>query len=393
MSSKKLRGALLIAGTAIGAGMLALPVVTAAAGFLPASFIYLLAWIFSASTGLLLLEVGLWMPKGSNIISMAHHLLGPFGKIVAWGLYLFLFYSLTLAYVAGGGNFIVSLFAGKISHGLGIIIFTTLFGSCVYFGTRFVDSLNFILMIGLGVSYFVFIFVGFSEVNLSSLSRAHWWPAFMGLPVIFTSFSFQGIIPSLMTYMDRNVKDLRFAIIVGTFIPFLAYVVWEFLILGLVPLEGPQGLLAAKAQGWTAVEPLYFVFKQSSIYLLGQIFAAIALTTSFLGVSLGLLDFLSDGLKLAKVGWKKLFLCSLVYLPPVLIAMINPHIFLTALSYAGGIGCALLLGLLPIVMVWVGRYLKGLDQTDQQVAGGKLVLLLLSSFVVFELCIEVITKF
>ena len=87
------------------------------------------------------------------------------------------------------------------------------------------------------------------------------------------------------------------------------------------------------------------------------------------------MDFLSDGLQLPKVGWKKILLCMIVYIPPVIIAIINPNIFLRALGYAGGIGCALLLGLLPIIMVWVGRYQKEYSDLNRQLPGGKGILL------------------
>ncbi|QVL58157.1 MAG: tyrosine transporter [Simkaniaceae bacterium] len=385
---KAIGGALLVGGTAIGAGMLALPVVTGMGGFLPAIVIFIICWLFSACTGLLLLEVCLWMPNDANIISMAHHLLGPVGKFSAWILYLFLFYCLTIAYAAGGGGFIVELFGGKISHGIGVILFTAIFGTFVYLGTRAVDRINFLLMIGLGVSYLIFVVLGAGHVKLEFLKRMQWFPAIMALPVMFTSFSYQGIIPSLTAYLDRHPKMVRFAILVGTSLPFIAYIIWEYLILGLVPTDGPHGLMQAEALGYTAVEPLKYVFPNSPIYTTGQFFSAFALTTSFLGVTLGLLDFLSDGLQLPKVGWKKFLLCAIVYIPPVIIAIINPNIFLRALGYAGGIGCALLLGLLPIIMVWVGRYHKDYSDLNRQLPGGKGVLLLLSLFVIFELIIE-----
>ncbi len=385
---KAVGGALLVGGTAIGAGMLALPVVTGMGGFLPAIVIFLICWLFSVCTGLLLLEVCLWMPNEANIISMAHHLLGPIGKISAWILYLFLFYCLTIAYVAEGGGFVVALFGEKIPHVVGVILFTVAFGTFVYLGTKAVDRINFLLMIGLGVSYLVFVVLGVGEVKIELLKRMRWFPAVMALPVMFTSFSYQGIIPSLTTYLERHPKTIRFAILVGTSLPFIAYILWEYLILGIVPTEGPHGLLEAEAMGSTAVEPLKYVFPNTPIYLTGQFFSAFALTTSFLGVTLGLLDFLSDGLQIAKVGSKKFLLCGIIYIPAMIIATINPNIFLRALGYAGGIGCALLLGLLPILMVWVGRYYKEYSNLNRQLPGGKGLLSLLGAFIVFELVIE-----
>ena len=386
---KAVGGALLVSGTAIGAGMLALPVVTGQGGFLPATLIFFICWAFSACTGLLLLEVCLWMPKGANLISMAEQLLGKVGKGAAWILYLFLFYCLTIAYVDQGGGFVVALFKGKLSHPLGLLLFSGFFGYFVYLGTAWVDRVNFLLMIGLGLSFAIFFSLGLGEVKTEHLKRMEWLPAFLALPVMFTSFSYQGIIPSLTAYLDRHPRMVRFAILVGTSLPFLAYIVWEYLILGIVPAKG---LMEASLQGHTAVEPLRELLIHSPIYLTGRFFSAFALTTSFLGVTLGLIDFLSDGLKIPKVGLRKLLLSALVYLPPIGIAMISPGLFITALGFAGGIGCALLLGLLPIAMVWVGRYHQGYSRSHQQLFGGKTILILLALFVLFELGIELFSE-
>src|SRR3990167_3888929 len=98
-----LGGIFLVAGTSVGAGMLALPVVTAAGGFFPALLLYVLCFGFMTSTGLLILEVCLEMPPDTNLVTMASTYLGRFGKVSAWVLYLFLFYCLTVAYLSGGG--------------------------------------------------------------------------------------------------------------------------------------------------------------------------------------------------------------------------------------------------------------------------------------------------
>ena len=73
-------GTLLVAGITLGVGMLALPVATAQAGFVPSMLTYLLCWLFMLCTGLLILEACIWMPKDSNLITMAAKLLGKGGK-------------------------------------------------------------------------------------------------------------------------------------------------------------------------------------------------------------------------------------------------------------------------------------------------------------------------
>ena len=75
-----LSGSLLIAGTSIGAGMLGIPLITGQAGLKPALLITVVTWIYMLMTGLLFLEVTLWMPKGSNVLSMAKRFLGPKGQ-------------------------------------------------------------------------------------------------------------------------------------------------------------------------------------------------------------------------------------------------------------------------------------------------------------------------
>lgn len=318
--------------------------------------------------------------------------LGKKGKIISWVLYIFLFYCLTVAYVAGGGALIKSIFSDAIPSWLAIFLFTVIFSPIVYAGTFAVDRFNLILMIGLGVSYFIFVFIGAKHINPQLLLKGNWPSALLALPVIFTSFSYQGIIPSLTNYLKHNVSFIRKAILLGSSIPFFIYVIWELLILGIVPVEGAFGLLAAKNEGLTAVSPLKYFVESAQVYAIGQAFAFCALTTSFLGVTLGLTDFLADGLKMVKRGVNKLILYAIVFLPPMVIAMLNPNIFIEALGYAGGIGCALLLGLLPVWMVWVGRYKKGMNPATLQLKGGKTLLVLLALFVVFEIAIEFINE-
>ncbi len=387
---KTLGAALILGGTALGAGMLALPVVTAKAGFLPSVLIYAICWVFSVCTGLLFVEISLWMPQDSNIISMASHLLGRVGKYAAWVLYIFLFYCLSVAYVSGGGDFVSQVTGMPVW--LGSIFFVLIFGGIVISGTRSVDRINWILMAGLVISFVMFVAFGVSRVRPSLAMRFDMWPAFLALPVIFTSFSYQGTVPSIVTYLNRDGAKAKRAILFGTAIPFLAYIIWEYLILGIIPLSGKYGLLSAKAQQLTAVAPLKHLLLDSPIYAIGQFFSFFALTTSFLGVTLGLMDFMSDGLQIAKVGARKFLLAGIVFLPPLVITFINPNIFYTALGYAGGVGCALLLGFLPALMAWVGRYKLDYPSIHRQLPGGRGVLLILMGFVVFELIMELISE-
>jgi tyrosine-specific transport protein len=383
-----LGGTLLIAGTTIGVGMLALPVATGDGGFFPAIAIYLLCWLFMLCTGLLLLEVCTWMPKDSNLITMAHRLLGPVGKNICWIVYLFLFVTVMIAHVVGGGSVLSEISDGAIPNWLSMIIYVVIFSPVVYLGTKWVDRLNITLMLGVAISYFLFIAVSYDHVDVSMLKRADWSKAWLALPVLFTAFTFQVIIPTLMTYMNRDVKKVRLSILLGTSIPLIVYLVWEFLILGIVPADGPHGLTEAAKKGWNAVMPLKELLGSSIVVGIGKSFAFFTLTTSYIALALAYLDFLADGLKVQKKGLKKVLLCLAVFTPPTLVALTYPHIFITALSYAGGFSCAILFGLFPPIMVWVGRYIKKYEH-NPQIPGGKVFLGTLVFFILIELAIEI----
>lgn len=382
--SDLIRGILLIAGTSIGGGMLALPVLTSQVGFFPSLIIYFICWLFMMSTGLLFLEISLWFPQDANIISMAEHTLGKWGKYVAWFLYLFLFYFLTLAYIVGIGNLFVEAMDGSINNWQAQVFFLLLFAPLIYGGAHVVGRLNIFLMLGLGISYLMFVYLGFSHVQSDFLLHANWSMLWTALPITFTAFAYQGTIPTLVNYMKRDVPKIRLAIIIGSFLPLITYAIWQWLILGIVPVEGPNSLNEAIQAGQNAVHPLKNILNIPSVYIVGQYFAFFALLTSFLGVSLGLLDFWADGLKVKKTPWTKFLLCLLVFIPPLLIAFVHPDIFLMALDYAGGFGCALLLGLMPVLMVWSGRYRMGL-KGDYALQGGRFLLCLLALFVLVEL--------
>ncbi len=384
-------GTLLIAGTSIGIGMLALPIATASGGFIPSLFVYLICWIFMLFTGLLIVEACIWMPKDANLITLSSRLLGKWGKVICWILYLFLFSCLMIAHVAGGGGIVSSLSGGAIPGWLGTIVYVLIFSPIIYFGALWVDRLNLMLMVGIAITYLLFVSSSVTYVTPSLLTHMNWGRVWWALPVVFIAFGYQSLIPTLFNYMNRNVPKVRLALIIGTTIPLVIYLIWELLILGIIPLGGDGGLLQALKKGENAVNPLSHYIHNPTLLTIGRAFAFFAMTTSYLGISMAFVDFLLDGLKLPKRGMHRVVLCVVIFFITLLITLINPHLFISALNIAGGIGIALLLGAMPILMVWAGRYYEGHSLMHQQLPGGKITLSILLIFIVFELCMTVLS--
>jgi len=388
MKTNRLFGSiLLITGSCIGVGMLGLPVNTALAGFGPSTALFALCWLFMMVTGLLLLETNLYFKNDANIITMAGRTVGPLGQAVGWIFFLFLFYSLMIAFTSGCGELFAD-FAEEASGLLlpgwvGSVLFVSFFGLIVYMGTCFVDRFNRLFMFGLAVSYLLLVVMGGGHVRGDLLRHTDWEEAFWAVPVMIISFGYHNLVPSLTTYLEGDRKRLCLAILIGSFAPLLIYLVWEGLILGLVPAEAFHGALK---EGHMVTRTLKETVGSAWVVDVAQYFAFFAIVTTFLGVALSFVDFLADGLSIRKTAGGKAAVVLLALGPPLFLALLYPKIFLTALKYAGGFGAVTLFGILPVLMVWSGRYGKRLWK-ERIVPGekGTLVLVMAMALAIFAL--------
>jgi len=370
---------LLISGCCIGAGMLGLPVLSAQAGYIPSSLMFIACWLFMLCTGLLLLEANLWFKEDVHVVSLADRTLGKLGKSISWFVFAFLFYSLMVAYVTGSDelfiDFFEAFFAISLPHWLGGLAMIMLFALMIYMGTGAVDKLNRLLMLGLLLTYVLLIMMGNSHIETKLLEHQDWSAGYLVIPAMIVSFGFHNLIPSLAHYLGKDSQRLKTSLIIGSFIPLVIYLLWQRLTLGIVPLEGQGSLEAAWNEGQMATHALKTAVGVSWIVDIAQFFAFFAIVTSFLGVSLSFVDFLADGLGIPKKGFGKVLLCALALLPPYIFSLIYPGAFLMALNYAGGFGAVIIFGILPALMVWSGRYNKGL-KGPQFIPGGKIMLVL-----------------
>ena len=103
-----------------------------------------------------------------------------------------------------------------------------------------------------------------------------------------------------------------------------------------------------------------------------ELFANIAVTTSFLGVSLGLFDFLADGFKRKNNKKGRLQTACLTFIPPLLFAIGYPDGFLIALSCAA-LFVIILEVILPSLIVFQLRYHKKVTLPYQAI-GSKLAI-------------------
>ncbi|NGX39166.1 MAG: Tyrosine-specific transport protein [Chlamydiae bacterium] len=387
-------GILLLAGSCIGAGMLGLPIATGLSGFYPSLIAFFSIWAFMTLTGLLLVESNSWYARKVNYITMVERTLGRPGKVACWVLYLFLFYSILLAYIAGIGSlcstFFLEYFHMDFPDWGGSLFFVLLFGWVVYLGTRPVDLWNRVLMVGKIATFVALVFLGARYIQPKLLTRSAPDYVLFSLPILVISFGFHNMIPSLVDYLGGSIKRVRFAVIFGGLFALVIYLIWQILILGIVPFQGKSGILESYKEGAEASQAMLGVLGASWVSYLTATIAFFAILTSFLAQALSLSHFWADGLKVKLKGKEEGWLVVLTLLPPLLIAFLFPDVFLKALNFAGGICAVTLFGILPVLMVWKGRYKKQITGT-YQVFGGKALLVLLffvASFIaVFQLSV------
>lgn len=359
----------------MGGALLLLPVTNAPAGFAYTTLTMISIWLLTLFTGLLLLEVSLWLPPNTHLVSMAECSLGIPGKVVTWIAYVLLLYALLSAYISGGADILATL-ALKLSiivpEAIHACLFTALFGFIVYRGIKTIDRVNRALMLVKLGAYCMLVLFIIPQVDLHRLEGGHAQAIIGATMYMVVSFGFAIIIPSLRNYFNDEIIPLRLVIIIGTGIPLLCYVAWTFVILGVIPQQELIHLLQKQYTPSDLVTSLGYSLDTGMITHTAEFFTSVCILTAFLGVSLSLVDFLSDGLKIKKHSRQGLWIYGITFIPALFMAILEPNSFRVALRFAGII-CVILLILLPLAMVWRGRYrlqIKG----KYQVFGGKFTL-------------------
>ncbi|QCJ70199.1 tyrosine transporter TyrP [Providencia heimbachae] len=372
MKNRTFGSVFIVAGTTIGAGMLAMPIAAAGNGFMVSLAMLLILWALMCYTALLLVEVYQHESHETGIGSVAERYLGSGGKFITGFSMMFLMYALTAAYVSGAGEIITSnlksSFAIDMADWMGIVVFTVIGGGVVCFGTSSVDFINRILFAAKIVFLVMILALMVPHVEQQNLLSAPTQKVLIlsAIPVFFTSFGFHGSVPSIVKYMGGDVKKLRMIFIIGSAIPLVAYILWQIATLGSIGTTTFIGILAENAGLNGLLDAIKDVAQSGRTELIAQMFMSLALATSFLGVALGLFDFLADLFKRQDNASGRLQTGLLTFLPPLVFALFYPKGFVMALGFAA-IALSVLALLLPSAMAFKSRYT---NQRKYQVLGG-----------------------
>nr|WP_263441784.1 tyrosine transporter TyrP [Klebsiella oxytoca] len=357
--------------------MLAMPLASAGVGFGVTLALLITLWALMCYTALLLLEVYQHVPADMGLGSLAARYLGRYGQWATGFCMLFLLYALTAAYISGAGELLASSLNQWLDWTLppaaGVLIFTAIGGTVVCIGTSLVDLFNRFLfsakIIFLAIML-TLLLPHIHQINLLTLPLQQGL-ALSAIPVIFTSFGFHGSIPSIVSYLGGDIRKLRRVFIIGSFIPLVAYIFWQLATLGSIDSPAFTALLAQNAGLNGLLEAIREVVASSHVELAVHLFADLALATSFLGVALGLFDYLADLFQRQNSAGGRLQSGLITFLPPLAFALFYPRGFVMALGYAG-VALAVLALMLPSLLVMKSRQQH--PDAPWRVAGGSAAL-------------------
>ncbi|CAI5998075.1 unnamed protein product [Closterium sp. NIES-65] len=277
----------LIIGSSVGAGVLALPSETAPAGFFPSSMVLIGCWAFLVLEALLLAEVNVALLKersdksktanassssdaeaerGSDVLSyrtMAEATLGPLGGTIATAAYLFLSFTLMVAYFAKGGE-VMSL-GTDLPRWLGASGFAVVLGGLIYCGNTRTADLE---------SSRPWFAEGSTLADWDQLGFADWSDMSSTLPVIFLALVFHDLVPVLCAYLDADLRKIRTALLVGSSVPLAMFLTWDAIVLSISPSSIAAAGAAGAAAGANAGDLASSVL--SSVSAVGSSFANLA---------------------------------------------------------------------------------------------------------------------
>lgn len=380
-----LGGTMLVAGTAIGAGMLALPMISAGMWFSWSMALLLFSWFFMLRSSQALLEVNLHFEPGHSFHTLVRDLLGPAWNTVNGMAVAFVLYTLVYAYVSGGGSIVqqglLSSSGMVVSRPLGSLAFALTLMAFIWWSSTAVDRFSVLLVGGMVVTFIGSISGMMGHLRLDYLLDASADGNGTGLDgnTIFiwgavstylTSFCFHASVPSLVKYMGKNPRTINACLRYGTLIALICYMAWILAADGNISREQFKGVIAA---GGNVGDLLAAAGNNLTSGLMRtlEIFSLLAVATSFLGAGLGLFDYIADLCKFdnSRSGRFKTLLAT--FGPPLVCGILWPDGFLPAIGWAG-LAAAIWSVIVPALLLRAVRRRHG-QAADFVTPGGRLV--------------------
>ncbi len=331
-------GSCIIASVCVGAGMLGLPSAGAGAWTTWSILAIALTMVVMTISGWMLLEAFKHYELKVSFNTVTKDLLGE--KINAFNNVTVYFVGgiLLYAYITSSGLILEGLL--NIDSKIASVGFVVIFSAFVWHSTRAVDRIS-VILIAFMILSFVFGVSGLAvKVDTSILfdtisEHSSYAPyALAMLPVALTSFGYHHSVSSMRAYYGEEQKAKK-AILGGTVIALSLYFLWLFSIYGNLPRSEFGPVIEQGGNVDALLAALASVIESEKVANAINTFSMAAILSSFIGVGLGVFDFLADLFKFedCKKGRAKTWLVT--FIPPLIMSLLFPFGFVIAIGYAG----------------------------------------------------------
>ena len=331
-------GACIIASVCVGAGMLGLPSAGAGAWTSWSSLAIILTMIIMTVSGWMLLEAFKPYELTASFNSVTKDLLGHKINIFNNLTVYFVGGILLYAYITSSGLILSGLLG--INSQLASVLFVLVFSCFVWHSTRAVDRIS-VVLIAFMVLSFVFGVSGLAA-NIDATMLFHSLTEELGqapyalamLPVALTSFGYHHSVASMRAYYGEEQKAKQ-AILGGTLIALALYLLWLLSIFGNLPRNAFGPIIAKGGDVDVLLGALASVIESRRVSNAINLFSMAAILSSFIGVGLGVFDYLADLFKFDNSRQGRAKSWGVTFLPPLLFSLLFPFGFVVAIGYAG----------------------------------------------------------
>lgn len=357
--NKQLGATMLVAGTCIGGGMIALPMVMSKIGIIPSFIVMALFGLIVYATAIVNLELHLQAGEPLTLAQLCRKFSGPTAESVGIICFKLLSYSLLIVYIYGSSSLLSSALDQKYSFSIIVAFCSVLFGILMLSPIKLVDYLNRILFL-LMISIIVFLILGLlTDIQINNLplmgpsyNKISAWELI--IPVVFTSFGFQGSIPAIAKYCNNNQKLLKKVFFVGSLIPAIVYFLWTTSVLGVISSDQTFFTLVTqdKIEVGDMIKQLSHISKWPLIHELIWWISFLAIITSLIGVGIGLVDSNQSLTKkfVSNSKLNKLISVLITTIPAYVLSIVIPNAFIKVLGFAGMILVVIAI-ILPIYLL------------------------------------------
>ncbi|MDR2459032.1 MAG: hypothetical protein LBD43_02990 [Holosporales bacterium] len=343
---KQLRAISLLAGTAIGTGMIFLPIVLANFGIIGSLLLMgFFCWITYISA-MIRCDLNAKSKENFNLRDVGLFFGGRVSACVGDVFTKMLNFALLSAYIFGGASIIRLFMFEGCQFATVVIIFAIMIAAVFLFSSNFVIKINnhtFIVMFSVVMGGIVCLFVC-SRIEAVPMQIGDIWHMKTWgtvLPVIFTSFGFQGSLHTLTKFVGNDKEMVKKACLFGSIIPACVYCLWVICVLVIIFNSDPQSyskMLVQPIEVSELIRILSHITNIRGIQHISWIVSFLAITTSIVGVGLALKDIVEKDLSRMvhlREQARRVTSIIIMILPTTLVAIFVPNAFIRILSFAG----------------------------------------------------------